>query len=199
MMRKKIISNPFEIKIRNTKRLANDWALGLLPLLSISWTLVLYVKEGRLDEILWICNVSNYLLGISLLLAWAPGIWAATLWIVIGTPLWLYDCVNTSQIEVHSFFTHLGSSAIGLFACRNHPVKNKYWLKTFLLLIPFQLLARILTRPVYNVNGAFRTYESQMSYVGYWLFCALAFNLSLFVTEWLIRRVLLQSPLRKGI
>lgn len=184
--------------MRNTNNPVNDRALGFLPLLFISWTLVFYLNEGRLDEILWLCNVSNYLLGISLLLAWAPGIWAATLWIVIGTPLWLYDCVNTSQFEVHSFFTHLGSSAIGLFACRNHPVKNRYWWKAFLLLIPFQLLAHVFTRPAFNVNGAFRTYDSQMSYAAYWLFCAFAFTLSLFATEWLIRRVLLESRVRNA-
>ena len=161
---------------------------GFLPLTAICWTLFLYSKEGRVDEILWVCNISNFLLGVSILLSWAPGIWAATLWILIGTPLWLYDCVHTSQIEAHSFFTHLGSSVVGLMACRNHPVKKMYFFKTFLILIPVQLLSRILTRPDFNVNGAFRTYDSEMPYSFYWLLCAFGFNLALFVTEWIIRQ-----------
>ena len=164
------------------------WA-GLLPLFFFLFTAVVYTRENRLGELLWICNVCNALLGLSILLSSSAGAWVATLWILIGTPLWVFDALKSHAFEVHSLLTHLGGGAVGLLVClRQRPARRVWWVG-FLLLAGLQMFAHELTRPELNVNVSFRAYGSAEPYFQYWLRTALSMLAALCIVEELLRRL----------
>lgn len=134
--------------------------LGLLPLAILGLAVAVNLHDGTPSTILWICNVCNGLLGVSLLLAWPRGIWIATLWLLAGLPLWLLDGFLTSRFEVHSFFTHFVTPALGLYALRRVPRPRHLWWQAVLFGIGLQLVSRALTPPSENVNLAFTSYHS---------------------------------------
>lgn len=164
------------------------WA-GLLPLFFFLFTAGVYARENRLGELLWVCNICNALLGLSILFANGTGAWVATLWILIGTPLWILDALKSRSLEFHSLLTHFGGAAVGLgFCLRRRPAQRLWWVG-FLLVAGLQGLAHALTRPELNVNVSFRPYGSAEPYYQYWLRTALGMLVCLGILEELLRRL----------
>ncbi len=134
--------------------------LGLLPAAFLAVAAVVYVRAGTPGTLLWVCNVSNGLLAISMLAAWPRGIWIASLWLLAGVPLWLMDGFLGEGFQTHSFLTHFAAAAVGLVALRRLPRQRGVWWQAVAYAVSLQLPARLLTPPEENVNVAFTAYHS---------------------------------------
>lgn len=173
--------------------------LGALPVLFFAAYALSAFRQGRLADSLWMCHFAN------LILAWgifshSPAIVGlAVSWLVIGVPLWAYDKWQTGTIQLESVVTHLGGTAIGLYALSRLRMGNISWLYGVLLFLAVQQLCRWLAPAELNVNLAHRVYDGWTGvfsgYAIYWLVTTLAAALGL----WGVGRMLvfLFPPLRE--
>ena len=166
--------------------------LGVLPLVFFLWTAYGYYRHGNEAELWWICNVSNIALGIGILAGLPALTWVATLWILMGIGPWILDGIQVSGFEAHSFFTHLGSAGIGLFAISRMPTRRRIWRLATLFFFAVQLATRLATGPKFNVNQVYEMHESFRalftSYWGYYALNTIFFVSGLFAIEWLLRK-----------
>jgi hypothetical protein len=169
-------------------------ALALFPASFFLLALVVNLRAGTLHNLVWVCNVMNVALAASLALAWPRGIWLATLWLVVGSPLWLWDAFETGVFEAHSFLTHVAATGVGLVALRRIPRPRHLWWQAVLVGIALQLAARALTTPEHNVNVAFAAYAPlarALPALAAWFPLAAAANVAVFGATMLALEALL--------
>lgn len=143
---------------------ARRW-LGLLPVAFFAWTTALYFHQGTAPELLWICNVSNLTLGVAMLADLPVVSWISTLWILQGIGPWIIDSTSVSGFNVHAFFTHFGSAAVGIFALARQPLpRAPTWWKAALFFVGLQLVSRATTPASFNVNQVFGIHPSMQEY-----------------------------------
>ena len=176
---------------------------GLVPLFTALYTTSYYIARGEASEILWVCNVCSYLLGIGLLIRQPSLVWVATLWLIVGTPLWVMDnIVRQVFFTPHAFMMHIVGSLIGLLALRTVAGRVRYWWWALLLGIVLNILARWLAAPAANVNLSASIYPAAQpyfdSYPVYLLFNVITFAVSLYLLELLLKRILLRARVRHG-
>ena len=147
--------------------------LGILPLAFFAAYGVMAWSEKRADEIFWMCHVANVLLGCALLLDRPKLVRIATLWIVLGIPLWLIDAWVIRDIEAVSVVSHYGGLAVGLYALARIRMSENPWLAGVCLYVVVQQACRLLTDPALNVNLAHQVYAGSRGWFGryevYWL------------------------------
>ena len=132
--------------------------LALLPFSFFLLAAFVNARAGTLHNLFWVCNVMNLVLAASLAARWPRGIWIATLWLLTGTPLWLWDAILTNVFDVHSFLTHVAAAGLGVWALFRTPRPRHLWWQAVLAAIALQLVTRALTPPETNVNVAFAAY-----------------------------------------
>ena len=101
--------------------------LGLVPLLNFAYVFHFHASRGTLPELLWVCNVCSLLLGIGLLARWMTLVKTATVWLLVGAPLWAVEAARTDGWLAHSFVTHLLQPAIGIGVLRRFPARQRTW------------------------------------------------------------------------
>lgn len=167
-----------------------------------AWTAYGYFQNGNQAELWWICNVSNVALGIGMLAAWPGLTWIATLWILLGIGPWLLDGFSVSGFQAHSFFTHLGSAALGLYAMSRLPAKPGIWWRAALFFYGVQLATRLATGPRFNVNQVYDMHESfRAQFTSYWVYFALNtvfFVAGLLALELLLRKTIARAGRMRG-
>lgn len=169
MLKIKIISNLLEVGLKKSR----FKFLGIVPILFFFFTLFIYIVQDQIYQILWVCNISNLVLGISIMMTYSTLIWISTLWIVLGTPLWVVqDLINYSTLEMSGILTHFGSSLIGLTAIKHFPKTGTFWKKALIYFLFIQIFSRIITSPIDNINVSFSPYKFYFSQVfsHYWTF-----------------------------
>ncbi|HSE97836.1 MAG TPA: hypothetical protein VLD57_06150, partial [Blastocatellia bacterium] len=154
--------------------------LGVFPLLFFTahfifyWTAPFYSTNRGIDNMLWMCNVGNLLLAVGLLTSvkWITRM--ATVWLIPGLPLWLFEVVRNGGWLLTSFLTHIGGLIVALIAISKIRAGKWAWAHALVWYIVMQLLSRAFTSPYWNVNVAHRIYGGYETVVSeYWQFWAL--------------------------
>jgi hypothetical protein len=133
-------------------------ALGVLPLAFTFAYFVVASREGRAADTLWMCHVSNVLLGIGMMFALPALVRVAAAWIVLGFLLWPLDIWTAGGVTAISIVSHAGGLAVALYAVRSVGTSRKSWLPALLLMLFIQQLCRWFTPPELNVNLSQRIY-----------------------------------------
>lgn len=151
--------------------------LGIAPLMFFTAHLLFYLSDSfyastrGVENMLWMCNVSNLLLAAGLLLGLRRVIRLAVFWLIPGLPIWLFDAFLRGSLLFTSFLTHIGGLAVGLIAMRKVRADKWSWLYAFAWYLLIQQLSRLFTSEYWNVNVAHKMYQGYETVVSqYWQF-----------------------------
>lgn len=167
------------------------WAV--IPLLAMLYSSVYSIVIGRPADILWVCNLCNALLAFGLWRRDNAMIWIATLWLCLGTPLWIWDILDRDRyFSAHAIVIHVVSALIGILAIRKMTLPAPIWWQALLLGLIIQVITRFAAPPEFNINVSAYVYPALQKYFSqYWqymIFNGISFALSLFLLEWTFRR-----------
>ncbi len=162
-----------------------------------------HILSGRPEEALWMCHLGAALVGIGLLRASATASGIGTLFLCMGTPLWVAYLAGGGEFYPTSCFPHLGGLAIGLYGVRRLGLPSGSWWKAVAALVVLILLCRLVTPPHANVNVAFAIYPgwekvfpSHPVYLGTMIVLAAGYFIFF---EYVLRRWLGPGPQREGV
>jgi hypothetical protein len=157
--------------------------LGILPLLFFAAYVYAAVGENRAVESLWMCHVSNVILGIGMLAQRPFLVRMVFPWLVFGVPLWLIDVASSGDERAVSSVSHIGGFLLGLYAIWRMRVPANPWLASLLLFLVFRQLCRWLTPASFNVNLSHSVYTGWedwfSNYPIYWVVTTLVAAASL--------------------
>ena len=161
-----------------------------------------HLLHGRPEDLLWVCHFGAALVGVGLLASSATVNGIGTLFLCLGTPLWLMDLAGGGDFYPTSCFTHLGGLAIGLYGVWWLRIPSSTWWKTVGALVALILVCRLVTPPRANVNVAFAMYAgaekifpSHLVYIVTMIILAAGYFL---VTQYVLRRWLAPDPVLEG-
>jgi len=157
--------------------------LGILPLLFFVIYTYAAFAENRAAEALWMCHVSNVILGIGMLTQRPVLVRMVFPWLIFGVPLWLIDVVSSGDERTVSTVSHIGGFLVGVYAIWRVRVPVNPWLPALLLFMMFRQLCRWLTPPSLNVNLSHSIYSGWEgwfpNYPVYWVVTTLVAAASL--------------------
>lgn len=104
------------------------------------------------------CHLGAALVGAGLLSGSAATNGIGTLFLCMGTPLWVMYLAGGGEFYPTSCFPHLGGLAIGLYGVRWLGLPSGTWWKSVAALVTLILVCRLLTPSSANVNVAFAIY-----------------------------------------
>jgi len=143
---------------------------------------------------MWMCNLSNLLLAVGLLTQRLRLVWIATMWLVVGVPIWAWEAWVSSRLSgPHALLTHCGATVLGLYSVRVwRGDARPRWVVG--LASAFGVAAwvssRFLTPEQLNINVSHRVHdalaESFSSYGLYLAFSGLLVLLGLVITNRLL-------------
>ena len=161
-----------------------------------------YLLHGRPEDLLWVCHLGAALVGVGLLVSSATVNGIGTLFLCLGTPLWLMALAGGGDFYPTSCFTHLGGLAIGLYGVRRLGMPERGWWKAVIALIALILVCRWVTPARANVNVAFAIYpgadkvfSSHLVYLVTMIGLAAGY---FFITQSVLRRWLTPEPAPEG-
>jgi hypothetical protein len=129
--------------------------IGLLVLVSVFVHFAARWTTERPIEVLWCCYASSVVLGVSLALAWDPGISAAAVFMIgIGLPTYLLDLVaggSTGSRTVSAAFAHVTPSLAGYWYLSHAGLSSRAWLGASVMFAVTQLLSLFTDRKL-NIN-----------------------------------------------
>ncbi len=164
---------------------------GLLPLAALIWHGAYTIVKLNPEYLFFVCYAANFLLSVGILTR--SGLLTGTgfCWVVGGFPLWLHYAIRTSDWEPSGLVFHTSGLLAGALSMRFHRYPRYAWVLALALGAFLQLLARLFTDPVLNVNAAFRVYEGWealfSSIVIYRIVMATGFGAFFLVLTWLNR------------
>jgi hypothetical protein len=142
------------------------------------------------------------LVGVGLIVSSATVNGIGTLFLCLGTPLWLIDLAAGGVFHPTSCFTHIGALGIGLYGCWRLSVPGGVWWKAVAALIALIVICRLVTPAGANVNVAFaiypgaeRYFSSHLVYLVTMLGLAAGY---FFVVAYALRRWLVAAPAREA-
>lgn len=169
----------------------NKIILSLIPLFSFLYTSIYYALRGESFQIFWLCNVLNFVLFLAILFNNLTQIWSATILLIIGAPLWLYEDIIVNHVfRWNAFFVHIVAAVIGLIIMhRNSYPRNVKFFCVVWLIIGF-LLARFFTEESHNVNLAYFVYPTLTKvFPNFWVYSLFNF-ISFFFGIWVLDKLL---------
>jgi hypothetical protein len=122
------------------------------------------VMRGEAEDLLWVCHLGAVLVGAGLLLRFSLINAIGTLFLALGTPLWLMDLAAGGVFLPTSLLTHVAALLIGLWGIRRLGMPRGAWWKAAVGLVGLIALARLLTPAHANVNLAFRIHRGWEEY-----------------------------------
>jgi hypothetical protein len=131
------------------------WILGTISLVLYLGHAATHIGNGEAGNLLWVCNVGALGIGVGYLLGSPLIVGVGTLWLLIGTPIWIYDCVARGAILWTSPLVHVGCLALGGYGTIRVGIPRGTGWKASLGLLCLAGAARVLTPPDLNVNLAF--------------------------------------------
>ena len=134
------------------------YVLGTLALIFFAAHATFHARHGRAHDILWICTLSNALLGVGLFLRSARAVAVAVCWLVMGNLTWLADVLTGGEFFGTSTLTHLGGITVGVLGARILGWPRHTWVWAVAGMLAMQQLCRVITPPAANVNLAFAVY-----------------------------------------
>lgn len=164
--------------------------LGLLPLIFFLFQTIHYWRFGGMENLWWICNVGNVMLGIGLLISHREVIRAAAIWTIPGLAIWIFYVLLPSGFYFSTALAHVGGIVVGLVALRRVRMDRIAWIYAFAWALLIQLVTRVLTSPELNVNVAHRIQPGwENIFNSYWKFWLVMAVMTAAVL-WLIGKVL---------
>jgi hypothetical protein len=175
--------------------------LGIYPLLFFLAQAIHYWQIRQLGHLLWMCNVSNILLGVGLLTGRARLIRIAVVWLVPGILIWWRYVVGEwfgySSLDwwavVSSTLAHVGGLSVGTVALRRVRIDAITWLYAFGWYLLMQFLSRLITPPDLNVNVSHKIYGSWYptfeSYFKFWFVLTVLVGVCLWLITWLLSKL----------
>ena len=161
--------------------------IGIFPLIFFSVKSFECYDRNALFDLLWFCNITNLLLGVSILFQIKLLIWLFTICIYSGIAPWIFGLFIGVDFEYSSLFTHFISPILGTYVLIRSKAKFKIWYYGILYLIILQILSRFFTPYKENVNIAFFVYPELLpvflNYPLYWLSNMFGLGLSLYLYE----------------
>ena len=162
-----------------------------------------HILNGRPEEALWMCHLGAALVGVGLLTSSTTTNAIGTLFLCVGTPLWVMYLAGGGEFYPTSCFPHIGGLAIGLYGVRRLGLPRGTWWKAVVALGVLILLCRLVTPPTANVNVAFAIYPgwekyfpSHPIYLAVMMAQAAAYFLAF---EYALRRWLSPKQQREGV
>ncbi len=148
---------------------------GLAPLIVLVWHSMYTALCMPRDYFFFVCYTANLLLGLGILMRRGMFAGIGFGWMVIATPLWLYDSAIHVDWEPSCAAFHLCGLIVGGITVLRYRLPKHTWIFTLAVGLILQLLARLFTNPVLNVNAAFRIYDGwEFLFSNYQLFFASA-------------------------
>lgn len=164
--------------------------LGLLPIAFFAVQTIHYVRFGGLGNLLWMCNLSNVLLGIGLLISHRELIRAAAIWTIPGLALWIIYVLVPSGFYLSTTLAHVGGFIVGMVALQRVRMDRRAWAYAFAWGGLTQLAARFLAPAELNVNVAHRVQDGmETAFTSYWKFW-IVLMIAVAITLWSIGKLL---------
>ena len=167
--------------------------IGVLPIVIFIARLIQYIQVGTPDWIAANCHVSNLMLGVGMILGLPLLIRVATIWLVIGVPMWIIDAIVTKELWWSSIYSHLGGFIIGLYAISKTRSTGRSWLPALLWFVFMQITTRFTTAPELNINVAHSPYELVKgwfsSYWTFWPICLLFVTTMVWIVEFCLSKI----------
>jgi len=132
------------------------WGFAALACYSIHGAF--HLLNGRPAELLWMCHLGAAIVGVGLLISSSMLNGIGTLFLCVGTPLWVMYLAGGGEFYPTSCFPHIGGLAIGLYGVRRLGFRNGTWWRAVLSLIGLIMICRLVTPPSANINVAFAVY-----------------------------------------
>jgi len=167
--------------------------LGFLPILFCLGQAVYYWRRDEFANMLWMCNIGNFLLGIGIFFGinWLTRI--VTLWMIPGLVIWLNYVVGTGNLVPSSFFAHIGGLVVGLYALYKIGGSRQMALHAIIWFFTLQLVCRVFTSSAANVNVAHRVHEGVTNafnaYWKFWLTSTALVVSGMFVLQWILLKM----------
>ena len=162
-----------------------------------------HVLNGRPEEALWMCHLGAALVGIGLLSSSTTTSGIGTLFLCVGTPLWVMYLAGGGEFYPTSCFPHLGGLAIALYGVRRLGLPSGTWWKAVVALAVLILVSRLVTPAHANVNVSFAIYPgwekvfpSHPIYLAAMIVLAAGYFLAF---EYALRRWLAPKPQQEGV
>ena len=172
--------------------------LGLVPLAIYLVHFHYNWSQGNPGHGLWMCHVSNAVLGLGLLLYIRPMIRLAAIWFVPAIPLWIMDMMRTGQMPAITFVSHLGGLTVSLIALRRVRADRYIWLYGMAVYLLVQQVCRMVTPPELNVNVAHAMYPGWdrlfSAYWQYWIYTTLSAAAVLWVVNGVFMKMIPPWP-----
>lgn len=173
---------------------------GALPIAFFAVTLASHARDDSAWTLLWMCNLCNLVLAAGLLLRRQRLIWLATIWLILGFPLWIWNTFLNNDFHLHSLFTHAVAPVMGLWAMRGQPALRGTWALAVLFGVAVQTLCRLVTPAELNINVSHATYKGLpgifASYPVYAVFNIAVLAVALLAIEAALARVWAAAPAR---
>lgn len=160
--------------------------VGLLPLSFFLAQTIHYRWVGGVGNLFWMCNIGNVLLALGLFLNHRELIRAAAIWTIPGLVIWFRYVLFEYDFVFSSALAHVGGIIVALIVLRRVRMDRTAWVYAFVWYLFMQVVSRLVTSPVLNVNVAHRIqtgWESTFSsYWKFWFVMTVLVALCLWVT-----------------
>jgi hypothetical protein len=160
--------------------------LRIIGFVLIATVITVNLSFHTLTNIIWWCNISALLAGIALLFRMQQTALVGAAFMIIGLAGWFLNVIINHMFEnTISYITHFSYACIALYIIFRIPIDRYFWLRCFVWYLFCQLLSRIFTSPVENINLAFSIWPGWdqffENYISFWLFITLSCAIFLFV------------------
>jgi hypothetical protein len=147
--------------------------MGLLPLSFFLAQAIHYWRVGGVGNLLWMCNIGNLLLAAGLFLNYRELIRAAAIWTIPGLLIWIRYVLFEYDFVFSSALAHVGGIVVALIVLPRVRMDRIAWVYAFVWYSLMEVVSRLFTAPVLNVNVAHRVQtgweHSFRSYGKFWI------------------------------
>jgi hypothetical protein len=145
--------------------------IGFLPLTFFLAQAFHYWRFGGAGNLLWMCNIGNLLLAAALFLDQRELIRATALWTIPGLVIWIRYVLFEYDFVISSALAHVGGIIVGLIVLRRVRMNRIAWVYAFAWYLFMQIVSRVVTDPLLNVNLAHRIQTGwENTFSSYWKF-----------------------------
>lgn len=164
--------------------------IGVLPLAFFLAQAIHYWRVGGMGNLFWMCNIGNLLLGFGLFINHRELIRATAIWTIPGLLIWIRYVLFEYDFVISSALAHVGGIIVALIVLRRVRMDRIAWVYAFVWYLFMQIVSRLVTQPVLNVNVAHRIQTGwENAFSSYWKFWMVMTALVAFCL-WAIGRVL---------
>jgi hypothetical protein len=175
--------------------LSPAWISGTAALCCYAIHAGFHLLHGQPHDLLWACHIGAAIVGVGLLTSSPTVNGIGTLFLWLGTPLWLMEVAGgRAEFNPTSCFTHVGGLLLGLYGTYRLGMPRGVWWKAVAVLVGLIGISRLTTPASANVNVAFAIpsgWESQFTSHGSYLLTVIALVAAYFLmTQFVIRLAL---------